>query len=94
MPAVYLVHRGLTVYRVYRNDNVEEGEREHWFTLDPHEGSDECNHGDQGVFDVRRLPPCPDGSDDPKDIIRHAIDVNYDDWMLRYAASQRRRARG
>ena len=90
MPEVFLEHSGIIVYRIYRNDNIDEGTRECWFTLDPNCGSDESGHGNDGVFDVRRLPACPNGSPEPQDVIRHAIDSGYDDWTVRFAGAKNR----
>ena len=50
-PEILLTHRGVPVYRTYRDDNVEEGLRTFWFTLDPFYGTDSG-----AEFDVRTLP--------------------------------------
>ena len=32
-PEVELVHRGVTVWNVYKNDQVDECRREYWYTI-------------------------------------------------------------
>ena len=50
-PEILFTHRGLPVYKTYRNDEFGEGARNFWFTLDPLHGTDSgCE------FDVRDLP--------------------------------------
>lgn len=46
----FMQFRKTVVYHTYRNDDVDQGRREYWFTLDPR-GS-EC---DENAFDVRSL---------------------------------------
>ena len=49
-PEVYLTHGGVTVYRVYRHDDIEQGPRDYWYGW--HEGcSDE-----EDALDIRDLP--------------------------------------
>jgi hypothetical protein len=50
-PAVVVEHNGVTVFRVYKDNHVEEP-RTYWFTLDELETSD-CS---DAAFDVRSLP--------------------------------------
>jgi hypothetical protein len=50
-PAVMVEHSGVTVFRVYKNNDVEQP-RHYWFTLDELETSDESD----AAFDVRELP--------------------------------------
>lgn len=78
-PEVMLAYRGVTVWYTYRDDDIDQGIFEHWFTLDPQEG---CETGDDlWVFDVRDLPR-PDDEEErsqsdgsPEDIICQAIDA-------------------
>ena len=53
-PEVFLEHAGVTVYRTYRNDDIDEP-RTFLFGLSP-EVSDDSPTGDHGHFDVRELP--------------------------------------
>lgn len=65
-PEDFLEHRGVTVYRTYKYDDVQQGPRTYIFTLSPHCGEDscECEGRCMNVFDVRELltwnePPHP-----------------------------------
>ena len=60
---------GVWIYRVYRNDDIDAGIRENWFTLDPKcgEGVCECKEDEcQKVFDIRTLPTYREEVDDMK----------------------------
>lgn len=73
-PEVFIEHNGVTVYRVYKNDNLDEGVRSYWFTVDPENtNADETSHGDGGSFDVRHLGGYVN-DDSILPVIRAAID--------------------
>ena len=55
---------GVTVFHVYKNDDMSEGRRTYWFTLD-----ENGNEADD-AFDVRDLPVPPD-YDGPRQPSRH-----------------------
>jgi hypothetical protein len=48
MPEVFLVHKEVTVYHTYKEDDVSQGVNMFWYTLDP--------YSDEGHFDARDLP--------------------------------------
>ena len=54
-PDVAVEHKGVEVYHLYKNDQEQSGAREYWFCIDEC-GSDDDNHGENGVFDIRELP--------------------------------------
>jgi len=71
--SVFLEHRGVTVYHVYKDDDVEQGARQYWFGV-----REDCSDSDD-AFDVRSLPN-PSGHDLCTDAgrgatIREAIDA-------------------
>jgi hypothetical protein len=78
-PEVYMQHGWVTVYRIYKNDELEAGVRRHWFTTDMR-GGDEHAHGESGAFHVYELnaregmPLCGDDENEIQAIIRKAID--------------------
>lgn len=53
-PEVFVEHLGVTVYHIYKNDDIDEGPRAYWFTTNVN-GSDNDGHGQDGTFDVRSL---------------------------------------
>jgi len=71
--SVFLEHRGVTVYHVYKDDDVEQGVRQYWFGV-----REDCSDSDD-AFDVRLLPNrsghdlCTDAG--RRAIIREAIDI-------------------
>lgn len=87
-PDIYLVRRGYTVYRTYKNDCADDV-LTYWFSLCGAAGDngDEGKDSEFGVFDVRDLPAeYREGNDlnadaGRKDAIRAAIDDDYfKDW--------------
>src|SRR5687767_11600243 len=69
-PELFLEHKGVEVYHIYKNDDVAQGRREFWYTLSPLCGEDNCSDercGDTCVmqFDVRDLPNYEHGKDNP-----------------------------
>lgn len=61
-PEVYVTHKGVTVYHLYKNDDIEQGARTYSFTLHPQAG--EADWGvfpNTPLFDVRDLPGFTDG---------------------------------
>lgn len=83
---LFMEHAGVKIYHVYKDNDMEQGARTHWFAI--HEdGDDEDVHGYNGVFDVRCLPapPMPPRLGDQPPYIgaehgREAGFDNYDDW--------------
>lgn len=53
-PDVFIEHAGVTVYRIYKSDDVDQGARMYWFSTRI-DGSDDDAHGTGGTFDVRML---------------------------------------
>lgn len=76
MPAeVFMEHRGVTIYHVYKSDHFDEGVRQYWYSLDP-DSSDSAILEYQG-FDIRDLPAWKDCHTSLKpfeDALRLAID--------------------
>ncbi|MCO5067052.1 MAG: hypothetical protein M9924_22055 [Rhizobiaceae bacterium] len=52
---LFMEHKGVEIYHVYRNDDLHEGPRTYWFAVHD-DGQDDNAHGTDGVFDVRCLP--------------------------------------
>ena len=50
-PEIYLQHKGVTVYRTYVDNELEQGCRTYWFTLNAEDFEQEDE------FDVRDLQP-------------------------------------
>ena len=50
-PEVFIEHNGMTVYHVYKDDEISQGCREFWYTTDLCGG--DCN--DPFAFDVREM---------------------------------------
>ncbi len=76
-------HGGLVVYHTYKNDDVNDPVREYWYSLWAY-GSDDDGHGEDGAFDVRRLPGGKIAKTElrQKRIISEAIDAGFfDDWL-------------
>ena len=68
-PEIFLKHKGVTIYRIYKNDNFSQCPRDCWFGWD-----ERCSDSGDYAFDVRDLPN-PSEREDDKDIIRDAIDA-------------------
>ena len=67
-PERAVVHNGVTVYHVYKNNEFDSGTLEHWYTLDEYD-DDETDSS----FDVRELKAfSPDLSHE--DVLRAAIE--------------------
>ena len=80
----FFSHGGLTIYYIYKNDDVNQPVRDYWFSLWPY-GSDGDGHTDNGVFEIRQLPGAVSSQlrtdEEKKQVIRDAIDAGYfDDW--------------
>ena len=83
VPEVFLKHNGVTVYHTYKNGDMNQVSRDHWFTLNEFCGECECQCGEDGdereegclmVFDVGDLPW--GDLNDKAAVIRAAIDAN------------------
>jgi hypothetical protein len=77
-PEVFVEHKGVKVYHVYRNDDVDQGVRMFWYGLSPH-CLDEWNNIEEKVFDVRDVANAlgmhlPNSEDEIKDVLKAAID--------------------
>lgn len=76
---VFMEHNGVTIYHVYKNDDMNQGARWYLYATTDH-GWDAENDQD-GEFDVHDLPTWPEGGSDDLDVIRQviaeAIDVGY-----------------
>lgn len=51
-PEVYVTHGDVTVYHIYKNDDVEQGQMSFWYTTEETGYFDDAA---SGVFDVRDL---------------------------------------
>lgn len=49
-PELFLSHSGVNVYRVYSDDDIDQGPKSYWFTTKPMESGEDCD-----PFDVRDL---------------------------------------
>lgn len=78
-PEVFMVHNGVTIWHVYKNDDIEQGPRIYSYAFSP-QGTDDGD-GSEFTFDVRDLPGGLDietyggNSDDMKRMIAAAIDA-------------------
>lgn len=70
-PDVFLTHKGVTIYRIYKNDCIENGYRTFWFGYAP-----SCDDEGTDCFDVRGLPTYKD-SDSAEDAMIEAIDLGF-----------------
>jgi hypothetical protein len=52
---LFMEHKGVEIYHVYKDDDIDQGPRIHWFAVHD-DGPDDNAHGTDGVFDVRCLP--------------------------------------
>jgi len=68
-PEVFLEHKGVTIYRIYKRDDFNQCPREYWFGWD-----ERCSDSGDYAFDVRDLPN-PNERGDDADVIRDAIDT-------------------
>lgn len=80
---VFLEHNGVSVYYVYRHNDISAGKRGHWFCMHD-DGDDDTD--DEYTFDVRtRCDVREDTEEGIKDALRRAIDDGTikappDDW--------------
>ena len=75
-----LEHNGVRIYNTYKNDDIENGSRTHWFTTNEYGNGDDAE-----VFDVRDLstykntsPPACCGEDDTPE--------NHSAWQVWFEA--------
>jgi len=76
-PEVFLEHKGVKVYHIYKRDDVCQCPRDYWYSLSRF-GSDEDGHSENGTFDVRDLPF--EGETNEEIICRAIADGFFDDW--------------
>ena len=82
-PKKLLMHKGVSVYCTYKNDDIENNEpRDDWFITDPSEGED----GTTG-FDVTQLPtwsepPEPPCLSDVNPSSRDSTSKLWDQWFI------------
>lgn len=57
---LFMEHKGVEIYHVYEDDDIDQGPRSYWFAVH-NDGQVDNAHGADGVFDVRCLPQ-PDTS--------------------------------
>lgn len=72
-PEIFLEHRGVRIYHVYKNDDVGQGVRHFWYGLSPW-----CSD-ERDSFDVRNIAsalglPQPDTPEEIAAVIRVAVD--------------------
>lgn len=63
-PELFIEHKGVSIYRVYEDDDWDAGSRHYHFTTDMECGEDRhmCDHEDcPHVFDVRQLSTWDEG---------------------------------
>lgn len=68
-PEIFMIYKGITIYHVYKNDFIQEGRRQYWYTTDL-SGSED----DDYAFDVRFLSTYSDHLSH-REIIMRAIDL-------------------
>lgn len=85
---VFMVHRGVPVYHIYRHDMMSSGDvREYWYSFWAY-ASDDDPHGENGTFDIRELPGWKavsrrDAEANKEAVIRGMIDAGYfDKWTM------------
>lgn len=83
---LFMEHAAVKIYHVYKNNELDQGARTHWFAIHD-DGDDDARHTEDGVFDVRCLPAPPSSPrlDDHPPFMgveqgREAGFANYDDW--------------
>ena len=73
-PEVFLEHNGVTVWHVYKDDDMDQGARDCWYTTEI-DGGDSFFHGQNGTFDYRELTTeYPDTDNDARAAIIAAIE--------------------
>ncbi len=93
---LFMEHKGVEIYHVYKDDDIDQGPRIHWFAVHD-DGQDDNAHGTDGDFDVRCLP-LPDNSpslaDQPPFIGAeqgHELGfASYEEWKKNSAEYKRR----
>ncbi len=85
-PEIFLQHGNFVVFYIYRNDRVDDGPRNGWYSLTT-DGNDNDDHGQNGTFEVAQLPDSPhskaslESDEGEKAHIIAAIDAGYfADW--------------
>lgn len=68
-PDIALEHKGVKVYYIYRNDDIDDVARTYWFGY-----SDQCDDSGRDSFDVRDFD-CFDPFISPLENVRKAIDL-------------------
>lgn len=79
---VFMVHRGVPIYHVYRHDMMTDGSRRDYHYSFYEYNSDEDNPGEDPCFDIRELPNYVGNSrEEHLGAIANAIDSGYfDGW--------------
>lgn len=72
-PEVYVTHNGVTVYHLYKNDDIDQGVRTYQFTIDPNLGEGDWVFPDTRLFDVRELPDFTDASWNEREAVIRAF---------------------
>ncbi len=85
-PEVYFRHGSFVVYYTYKNDHMEDGANEQWFTVSVYGTTNEGHNPSTGTFDLSELEdPDPEYLPGEKDAtirkIKYNLDEGYfDDW--------------
>jgi hypothetical protein len=74
-PDVVLEHKGVTIYHVYRNDQVDEGPRTYWYGYTP--SCDDCGTDSFDIRDVARVIGIEVDADNHEEILIKAIDLGH-----------------
>jgi len=72
-PEVFMQHKGITIYHVYSDDDVDCGKRDWCFGY-----REDCTDDGFGTFDVEKLPDYDDACDTDEQVqavIRKAVDA-------------------
>jgi hypothetical protein len=82
-PELFLEQAGVRVFHTYKDDDLDQGRKRYWFSLNPECGVAECQcekHPCQNVFDVRRLPTWQPRPPPPHCTGKHNTPENHAAW--------------
>lgn len=69
---VFIEHRGVKIYHVYKNDDLDSGQRQFWYSLDPDSSDNSCD--DYRNFDIRDLNAYKNNDWSHEEVLRVALD--------------------
>jgi hypothetical protein len=78
---VFMTHRGVNIYHIYKDDDLDQCVRHYWYALTDHgsDAGDSC-----GEFDIRDLPGWRETGDPAqyRAVIRRALDGGFFDGAI------------